>query len=366
MKTPLYAALDLHSRYSVLGSMDYDGNSQPKERFPTSALLLRQYIEALRQKKRPIYLTMEAGAFTRWASAIARPLVERLIICEPRHNRLIHSNPTKSDEADVEGMCLLLRLGKLKEVWMGQDRTREIYRALVYELLNWRDAQRELKALIKARYRGWGVLRLHGIKVFSVKHRQEYLEQLPAEEERRMMRRLYGQFDHALLQWKDTLKEVERVGGEFWEVREFERVPGVGPIAAHVFSAIIEEPGRFSTKHQLWKYSQLGITDRTSDGKPLGYQRLDRRGNRELKNLSYHAWRTTCKSTTGPNAIKSFYQQSRQRTGSVRHARLNTQRKILETMWMMWLRQKPFDPVRFARIEVTPGVEVTPKTIRAN
>ena len=151
--------------------------------------MLRKNIEALRQKKRPIYLTMEAGAFTRWASAIARPLVERLIICEPRHNRLINSNPTKSDEADVEGMCLLLRLGKLKEVWMGQDRTREIYRALVYELLNWRDAQRELKALIKARYRGWGVLRLHGIKVFSLKHREEYLEQLPAEEERRMMRR---------------------------------------------------------------------------------------------------------------------------------------------------------------------------------
>jgi hypothetical protein len=62
-----------------------------------------------------------------------------------------------------------LRLGKLKEVWMGTDRTREIYRALVYELLNWRDAQRELKSLIKARYRGRGVLRLHGIRVFSAK-----------------------------------------------------------------------------------------------------------------------------------------------------------------------------------------------------
>src|SRR5206468_6088791 len=42
---------------------------------------------------------------------------------------------------------------------------------------------------------------------------------------------------------------------------------------------------------------------------PLGYQRLDRRGNHELKNLSYHAWRTACKSTTGPNAIKAFYHQ---------------------------------------------------------
>ena len=55
------------------------------------------------------------------------------------------------------------------------------------------------------------------------------------------------------------------------------------PVAAHVFSAIIEEPSRFTSKFKLWKYSQLGITDRTSDNKPLGYQRLDRRGNHELK-----------------------------------------------------------------------------------
>src|SRR6266404_3312440 len=351
-KAPLYAALDLHSRYSVLGSMDHNGKTQSRMRFATQADVLRAQVRALKQKQRPLYLTLEAGALTRWASGILRPLVERLIICEPRHNRLINSNPHKSDEADVEGMCLLLRLGKLKEVWMGQDRTREIYRSLVYELLNWRDAQRELKALIKARYRGWGVLRLHGVKVFSAKGREQYLEQLPAEEERRMMQRLYRQFDHALVQWKETLEEVQRVGAAFWEVREFERIPGVGPMAAHVFSAIIEEPSRFGNKHQLWKYSQLAITDRTSDNKPLGYQRLDRRGNHELKNLSYHAWRTACKSTTGPNAIKSFYQQSRLRTGSVRHARLNTQRKILETMWMMWLRGQAFDPERFCSKQI--------------
>src|SRR5437867_8597009 len=282
--TPLYAALDLHSRHSVLGSLDHDGRTQPRMRFATKAKILRTQVEALKKKRRPLYLTMEAGALTRWASAIVRPLVERLIICEPRHNRLINSNPTKSDEADVEGMCSLLRLGKLKEVWMGMDRTREIYRELVYELLNWRDAQRELKALIKARYRQWGVLRLNGIKVFSSKGREQYLEQLPAEEERRMMQRLYGQHDHALAQWKETLQEVQRVGGKFWEVEQFQHVPGVGPIAAHVFSAIIEEPSRFPSKFKLWKYAQLGITDRSSDNKPLGYQRLDRRGNAELKN----------------------------------------------------------------------------------
>jgi hypothetical protein len=54
--------------------------------------------------------------------------------------------------------------------------------------------------------------------VFSARGRAPYLEQLPAEEERRMMRRLYAQFDHAVPQWKETLEEVERLGAAFWEV----------------------------------------------------------------------------------------------------------------------------------------------------
>src|SRR5207248_6900574 len=159
-----------------------------------------------------------------------------------------------------------------------------------------------------------------------------------------MMRRLYRQLDHALEQWKETREEVERVGGAFWEVREFQRLPGVGPIAAHVFSAIIEEPSRFGSKFKLWKYSQLGITDRTSDHKPLGYQRLDRRGNAERKKLTYHVWRTACKSTNGPNPIKTFYQQSRLRTGSGSHDKLNTQPKIPETMCAISPRWRAFDP----------------------
>jgi transposase len=362
-KTPLYAALDLHSEHSVLGSMDHDGNSLGRKRFATEAERLRGELKLLRASKRPVYLTMEAGPMTRWASMIARPLVERLLICEPRHNRLINSNPTKNDDADVEGMCLLLRLGKLKEVWMGTDRTREIYRALVYELLNWRDAQRELKALLKARYRQWGVLKLHGLKVFSKTYRKDYLGQLPAEEECRMMLRIYAQHDHAIAQWKETLQEIDRAGKDFWEVEQFQHIPGVGPIAAHVFSAIIEVPERFATKFKLFKYSGLGITDRTSDNKPLGYQRLDRRGNRELKNLSYHAWRTACKSTTGPNAIKSFYQASKGRT-TVRHARLNTQRKILEAMWQVWRRRQPFDPNKFFPVTATAPAEEAKATPR--
>jgi hypothetical protein len=96
--TPLYAALDLRTGQSVLGSMDHQGRTQPRVRFATQADALRLYVGRLKRSKRPLYLTMEADALTRWASGILRPLVERLLVCEPRHNRLINSNLQKSDE----------------------------------------------------------------------------------------------------------------------------------------------------------------------------------------------------------------------------------------------------------------------------
>ena len=93
--------------------MDHDGRTQPRMRFATGATILRAQLERLRRKRRPLYLTMEGGKLTRWASGLVRPLVERLIICEARHNRLINSNPTKSDEADVEGK-MMHRLQKIR------------------------------------------------------------------------------------------------------------------------------------------------------------------------------------------------------------------------------------------------------------
>src|SRR5947208_9800791 len=113
-KTPLYAALDLHSRYSVLGSMDHEGNSQPRMRFPTEANILRAEVEALRKRRRPVYLTMEAGAMTRWAGAIVRPLVERLIICEPRYNRRSEEHTSELQSPDHLVCRLLLEKKKTR------------------------------------------------------------------------------------------------------------------------------------------------------------------------------------------------------------------------------------------------------------
>ncbi|HEV3148081.1 MAG TPA: hypothetical protein VGZ24_05495 [Chthoniobacterales bacterium] len=40
MRTPLYAALDLHSPYSVLDTMDHEDKSEARKRFATEAKIL--------------------------------------------------------------------------------------------------------------------------------------------------------------------------------------------------------------------------------------------------------------------------------------------------------------------------------------
>lgn len=348
-----YAALDLHTTTSVLGTMDADGRWRGTRRFPTAAGPLQQAVAALGGAG--VALTLEASTLSRWAAGLLRPLLGRLVVCEPRRNRLISANPNKHDEADVEDLCLLLRLGKLQEVWLGEDPARQLHHELVAELLNWRDAARELKGLLKARYRQWGVLEVEGTGLFSPARRDRYLSQLPGEPQRRILRRLYAQHDATLGHWKETLRELRRAAAGFWEIGEFQRVPGIGEVGAHVFAALIGDPARFRSRQGLIKYARLAITNRSSDGKPLSHQRLDRRGHHELKTLSYHAWRTACKSTTRENAVQAYYRASRERTHDARHARLNTQRKILTTLWQMWLHRQPFDPARFSQTSDPPA-----------
>lgn len=344
MRRRLYAAIDLHSRTSVLGSMCERGKMLDISRFATTEDNLRNHVEAL--PAREVLLTIEASPLARWAAGILRPIVARLIVCDPRRNRLISAAPNKDDEVDTESLCRLARLDELHEVWMSDNQERQVFREAVFDLLKLRDRQRELKSLIKDRFRSRGILDLGGTAPFHPVKRQRWLDQLPTGH-RHGIELLYDLFDTAMAAWRKQLREVRRLGAAFPEIQLFQEVPGVGEVGSAVFSAIIEDPYRFQTDSQLHRYCALAITSRSSDGKPLGYERLERRGQRELKNLSYHAWRTGVRAGSQCDVVRSFYLASKLRTGTARHGRLNTQRKILTTLWLMWKNRSHFQPERF-------------------
>ena len=176
--------------------------------------------------------------------------------------------------------------------------------------------------------------------------REDWIALMP-ENRRHGLLLLYDLFDTAYGAWCEQLAEVVRLGRAYPEIARFQQVPGIGEVGSHVFSAMIEDPHRFRTSRQLLRFCALGITSRSSDGKPLGYERIDRTGRRELKTVAYHAWRTGVRAGQPCDAVRRFYLESKRRTGTARHARLNTERKILTTLWSMWRHDADFDPERF-------------------
>ena len=178
-----------------------------------------------------------------------------------------------------------------------------------------------------------GVIDVFTDWVYSASGRDKFLNQLTQRPIYLQLKRLYDLMDHTAAVKQDAQKSMIALGRSYPEINEFKKIPGMGPVGAHAFDAYIQTPHRFAKRSRLWKYCRLAVTDRSSDGKPLGYKRLDKSGVSELKALSYRAFLSAMKSD---NEVKRFYLNSLQRTHDKKHARLNTQRKILSVMLSIW------------------------------
>ncbi len=343
MHKSLYLGLDAHTRICVLAAMDPLGRIIYSKSFSTSeAALIRHVMELPARSK---HLALEESSLAGWIASVLRPYVTRLIVCDPRHNTLI-SRGNKDDHRDAADLCRLLRLEELVEVFHPDQEDRVDFKIMAQQYLRFTRDRASLKSQIKSKYHQAGLTHVVGTQVFSKTHRVSYLKQLPTNARRSMMKNLYDHFDKL-----DDLRDQARtsmveLGKRYPEIAEFRRMPGIGVVGSHVFSAFIQTPHRFATKHKLWRYCGLGVRQRSSAGKPLAYKCLDRSGSGILKAISHQCW-TSAMRTAQPNEVSSFYDASLRRTGDPVHARLNTQRKILKVLWTIWKKDVAYDSKRF-------------------
>jgi len=337
MRKVAYLAMDVHARNCVLGDMDGNGKFRGNRSFITCENNIIKALKAIKARRK--HLIMEAGPLSNWAAQVASDHVTRVIICDPRENALIYKSSKKRDKVDTKKMCRLLRLGEFKEVYRPENDQRAIFKAAVQHYLDLRDQLIALKNKIKAMYRQWGVIDVFTDSVYSTSGRDKFLNQLNQRPIYLQLKRLYDLMDHTAAIKQAAQKSMTSLARNYLEIKEFKKIPGMGTIGAHTFDAYIQTPHRFAKRSRLWRYCRLGVTDCTSDGKPLGYKRLDKSGINELKALSYRAFLSAIK---GDNEVKRFYLNSLQRTHDRKHARLNTQRKILSVMLSIWKKGKPY------------------------
>ena len=341
--TTAYIGLDLHATTCTLGIMDGRGTYLGHQRFPTSESELIPRVVAVEASAKR--LALEECTLARWAARTLAPYVDEVLVADPRKNRLISRNPRKSDAADVYNLCRLLRLGDIETVYQAAEDHRAVFKASVQQYIDLRRQQVALKQKIKARFRRWGVLRVEGSRIYSKKGREAYLVRLSPSALEGQLRTLYRVLDASVEAQAEAKKRMLQLGRRHQEIQEFQKMPGVGPIGSHVFDAFIQTPHRFKTRSKLWRYCQLGVRSQTSDGKPLGYEELDPSGRSELKAMSYRAWLAAMRQSD--NEVRASFEASLSRTHDRTHARLNTQRKILQALWSLWKHESTYEPQRF-------------------
>jgi transposase len=337
-----WLGLDAHAQNCVLAHLENDGTQRQFWRIPTEPARLVAQVQAIAAADKR--LALEESNLARWLWKLLRPHVTQLVVCDARHNKLISAHPNKKDPRDAFGLARLFRLNELKPVWQVPTQERALFKSAAQSYEEAVLRQTQLKQQIKSTFQHWGLFPT-GTRLYSAEGRGAWCQRLPHSDLRAQVDLLYASMEQAVQTQADTRKLMVRLGKAFPEVKLLSSAPGLGVVGAHLFAAYIADPKRFDSGAGLIRYCRLGIRDRTSDDKPLGYEQLDRHGHGVLKAISYRAWLQAMKRRD--TSVYQFFQWSKQHTGSAVHARLNTQRKLLRAWWTLWKRGEEWDEKRF-------------------
>ena len=183
MEDVLYLGLDAHARTCVLSAMNSRGVVLFTRSFKTSERALRAHVTRISACTR--YLALEESTISGWIAGVLRPHVDRLIVCDPKHNALI-SQGNKDDFSDAVNLCQLLRLDALVAVYHSDQDDRVDFKIAVQQYLHFRNAHASIKTKIKFKFQQAGIIPT-GDRVFSQTEQSAYLAQLSAESRRKIL-----------------------------------------------------------------------------------------------------------------------------------------------------------------------------------
>lgn len=336
----VYVGLDAASTSFHWRGKDRDDSVVIDRKFPTSEKALIEAADAT--PGGDVWVHLEASELAGWIRTVLRGRVARVIVSNPKASAWIAKDPRKNDRLDADKLADQARMGLAEkhEVYYPDDQDRAVWKQVVQHYDQVTRQKVTLKQKIKARLRVQGVI-VKGEAVYEPGGRQEALKRVVSEVAREAIGQLYELLDRMEKTQRDALNLMRKQSKRCPEVELLDTVPGVGLIGACRFSAYVQTPHRFSSKRKLWRYSRLGIAQRTSDDKPLGKMALDRNGVGILKDVSRKAFEGARK-TREDNMFKRSFRRSLEKTHNETHARLSTQRKILAVMRAVWKGGTPY------------------------
>jgi transposase len=337
MRATNFIALDVHCAFCEGGYLDQHGQVKRRWRTATS---IPPLIEVIEQVPRPRSLVIEEGPLSDWLVRHLAGHVDEMVSCDARRNALIAKDGDKSDAIDWQKLAELYRGGHVRPVHHPDSLSASLLKQHV-QLYHDRVAHRVSEAVkIVWRVRRLGVF-VKEKDLLDGAPRREMLKQLPQEkivrEDVLLLLRGYDLAAEQVITLRRRL--IERSRREPM-IKNFCKLPGMGPVRSATFFAILDTPFRFRNRSALWKYMGIGLERRQSGNGPVRL-RVPLRCNRILKNVILGAAKSAIASRNNPFA--DGYQRWLNDGCSPRIARRNVARSLATTMWGMWKSGSVYD-----------------------
>ncbi len=339
-----YVGMDVHQASIVIVVLNGAGKVVMELVVETGAATVRNFIRSLQGR---VSVTFEEGTQATWLHDLLRPMVDEVIVCDPRRNKLL-SEGNKGDRVDALKLAQLLRAGMLRAVYHGDKSVRALkelvrnYNCLVADTTR---VMNRLKAIFRGRAIGCA-----GDDVYRRDRRDKWLGKLKERGAKQRAGFLYEQLG-ALKQLRqdakrEMLKEVRRHPA----YKLLLTIPLLGPVRVAQLIAIVETPFRFRSKRQFWTYVGLAVITRTTaeyqvvGGKarkrrrPVATRGLNRNHNHQLKRLFKSAAMSAC--AQGPFQPEYDLRVAQGMDESL--ARLAVARKLAATTLRIWKQGESF------------------------
>ncbi|MFH0778372.1 MAG: IS110 family transposase [Candidatus Eisenbacteria bacterium] len=327
----LYVGIDLGCKTCAGAVRDRRGKLLELSSFPTSA---ENLIDFVSKQKGEVRVLIEECELAGWVYRTLLPHVKAIEVSDPKHNAWIARGKRKSDPVDAGKLAELLRGGFYRAVHHPEDDEMANFKIVVQHYDQMTKTTTRLQNQIKARFRQQGIM-TSGKGVYGSAEREAAIARVESEAIREILRQDFRLLDQAQKDRASARSLVTRLSRDFPVIKRLKAIPGVGVISASRFVAYVQNPHRFNRK-ALTSFSRLAIVKRESGDSFLGGEHLSKEGNGTMKALSRTVFNAAVINTKKMNGIKTYYLCSLRTTRNETHARLNTQRKILAVMNVVW------------------------------
>jgi transposase len=329
--------LDAHSASFTLAVVNEAGKVTRCVSRPTSA---ENLIRVVSEVPGPKELVVEESTVAQWVKDTLEPYVDKLVVCDPRRNRWIAKDDFNDDRTSAIKLAQLHRGGYLKEVVHLDGASAQLRRVFCH----YADLNEQLvrfKNKLKATYR-LAVMRVPGAGIYTESRREEWLERLkdsPAHH--RQAGQLFVLIDTIEAMKQDCLKAMVAQARKEPGYRPLNTIPGIGPVLACGYIALIATPHRFSRKNKLWRYAGLGNTLHISD-ETVYQDRPSKSGNRLLKWVVTQHFMGAVERPEKDNLFKRRYERLLREGHSTKVARRHVCRSLLSVVRAVWMKGEAY------------------------